>query len=163
VGLALSLSERNYTLDAIDHQVIAELMANSRISMRSLAQKIHISRAHAYVRIERLKAAGIITGFTTRIAHTKAGLPSSAYVALSIRQNSWQGLAASLKALPYVEHFSLLGGDFDVMVLVRAPHAGQLRHTVLEQLQALDGVLSTRTWIIFEEDTNRAAYFGPAD
>lgn len=95
-----------HALDAIDRRIIAELTADSRISMRALAEKAHISRAHAYVRIERLEDAGIITGFTTRIAHEKAGLGSSAYVALSIRQHSWRGLAASLKALPFVEHFS---------------------------------------------------------
>jgi DNA-binding Lrp family transcriptional regulator len=140
-----------HALDAIDRRIIAELTADSRISMRALAEKAHISRAHAYVRIERLEDAGIITGFTTRIAHEKAGLGSSAYVALSIRQHSWRGLAASLKALPFVEHFSLLGGDFDVLVLVRAPDNQELRHTVLEELQGLDGVLSTKTWLIFEE------------
>lgn len=140
-----------HALDAIDRRIIAELVADSRVSMRALAEKAHISRAHAYVRIERLEDAGIITGFTTRIAHEKAGLGSSAYVALSIRQHSWRGLAASLKALPFVEHFSLLGGDFDVLVLVRAPDNQELRHTVLEELQGLDGVLSTKTWLIFEE------------
>ena len=86
-----------YELDAIDRRIITELVADSRISMRALAEKAHISRAHAYVRIERLQDAGIITGFTTRIAHEKAGLGSSAYVALSIRQHSWRGLATSLR------------------------------------------------------------------
>lgn len=43
-----------HALDAIDRRIIAELVADSRISMRALAEKAHISRAHAYVRIERL-------------------------------------------------------------------------------------------------------------
>jgi len=140
-----------YELDTIDRRMIRELVGDSRISMRALAEKAHISRAHAYVRIERLEGAGIITGFTTRIAHDKAGFGSSAYVALSIRQHSWRGLATALKSLAFVEHFSLLGGDFDVLVLVRVPDNRDLRHTVLEELQGLDGVLSTRTWLIFEE------------
>ncbi|MGC0365318.1 DNA-binding Lrp family transcriptional regulator [Rhodococcus sp. 27YEA15] len=141
----------SYEIDAIDRRIIAELVADSRISVRALAEKAHISRAHAYVRVERLESAGIIAGFTTRIAHEKAGFGASAYVALSIRQNSWRGLAAALSTLPFVEHFSLLGGDFDVLVLIRVPDNRELRHTVLEELQGLDGVLSTRTWLIFEE------------
>jgi len=35
----------------------------------------------------------------------------------------------------------LLGGDFDVLVLVRTPDNETLRHVVLEGLQALDGVI----------------------
>lgn len=105
-----------YELDAIDRRIIKELVADSRISMRALAEKAHISRAHAYVRIERLQEAGIIEGFTTRISHSKAGLGSSAFIALSIRQDSWRGISTQLRTLPFVEHFSLLGGDFDVLV-----------------------------------------------
>jgi len=38
-----------------------------------------------------------------------------------------------------------------VLVLVRAPTNAALRHVVLERLQSLDGVLSTKTWLIFDE------------
>ncbi|WP_067666778.1 Lrp/AsnC family transcriptional regulator [Nocardia miyunensis] len=141
----------NYELDLIDRRLIHELVADSRLSMRALADKAHISRAHAYVRIERLQKAGIIDSYTTRIAHEKAGLGSSAFIALSIRQDSWRGIATQLRTLPFVEHYSLLGGDFDVLVLVRAPDNNALRHVVLERLQSLEGVQSTRTWLIFEE------------
>jgi DNA-binding Lrp family transcriptional regulator len=141
----------SHELDAIDRQIIQELVNDSRISMRELAEKAHISRAHAYVRVERLKEVGIIDGFTSRIAYDKAGLRSSAYVALSIKQDSWRGLATQLRTSPFVEHFSLLGGEFDVLVLVRVPDNSTLRDVVLEQLRGLEGVLSTKTWLIFEE------------
>jgi DNA-binding Lrp family transcriptional regulator len=141
----------SYELDMIDRQIIHELVNDSRISMRELAEKAHISRAHVYVRLERLQEVGIIDGFTSRIAYDKAGLRSSAYVALSIKQDSWRGLATQLRTLPFVEHYSLLGGEFDVLVLIRVPDNSTLRHVVLEQLHSLDGVLSTKTWLIFEE------------
>ncbi|WP_072690297.1 Lrp/AsnC family transcriptional regulator [Rhodococcus marinonascens] len=144
-------TSHTYVLDAIDRRIIRELVADSRISIRALAEKAHISRAHAYMRIGRLQGAGIIEGFTTRIAHDKAGLGSSAFIALSIKQDSWRGIASQLRTLSFVEHYSLLGGDFDVLVLVRSPDNRALRHVVLEQLQSLEGVLSTRTWLIFEE------------
>jgi len=40
------------------------------------------------------------------------------------------------------------------MLLVRAADNNALRQVVLEQLQALPGVLSTRTILIFEDTTN---------
>lgn len=139
-------------LDPVDRRLIHELVMDGRVSMRALAEKAHISRAHAYVRVERLRNAGVVEGFTTRINHTNAGLGASAFVALSIQQNSWRGVARVLRTLPFVEHFSLLGGDYDVLVLVRAPDNAGLRAMVLEQLQGLSGVQSTRTWLIFDED-----------
>jgi len=140
-----------HTLDHIDHRLIDGLVHDGRISVRALAKSVHISRAHAYARLDRLHRAGIIEGYAARIDFDAAGLHSSAYIALSIRQNSWRGISHALRKLPFVYHFSLLGGDYDVLVLVRAPTNAALRHVVLERLQGIDGVLSSKTWLIFEE------------
>lgn len=138
-------------LDETDRRIISELVKDGRASMRRVAEEAHISRAHAYVRLERLQQAGVIEGFTAQISHERAGLTASAYVALSVQQTSWHSLATQLKHLPFVDQFSLLGGDYDVLVLVRAPNNSALGHLVLERLQSLDGVLSTKTWLIFDE------------
>ncbi|QYB00329.1 Lrp/AsnC family transcriptional regulator (plasmid) [Rhodococcus sp. USK10] len=139
-------------LDDVDRRILEELNLDGRMSMRVLADRVHISRAHAYTRVERLKATGVIERFTVRVRHSAAGLDTSAFVALSIRQDSWRTVASDLKTMEFVDHFSLLGGDFDVLVLVRAPDNETLRRVVLEGLQSLDGVRSTRTWLIFDED-----------
>ena len=55
-----------------------------------------------------------------------------------------------------------MGGDFDALVLVRAPDNSALRHLVLDKLQGLDGILSTRTWLIFDEAVGPGAqWFTP--
>lgn len=138
--------------DDTDRRIVAELTADGRMSMRVLAERLHISRAHAYTRVERLKAANVIERFTIGIDYGAAGLDASAYIALSIRQDSWRSVADGLRSMPHVDHFSLLGGDFDVLVLVRAPDNQTLRRVVLEGLQGLDGVRATRTWLVIDED-----------
>lgn len=131
--------------------MIGVLVREGRISVSALAEQIHISRAHAHARLRRLQDTGVIKSFAAQVAPEAAGLHSSAYVALSIRQDSWRGLAVALRTMPFVYHYSLLGGDFDVLVQVRAPTNAALRDLVLTQLQAVDGVLSTKTWLIFDE------------
>ncbi|MFF0452829.1 Lrp/AsnC family transcriptional regulator [Nocardia africana] len=138
-------------LDEVDKRIIRELAADGRMSIRALADKTHISRSHAYARLARLQELGIIESFTARIAHDRAGFGASAYVALEIQQDSWKGIAAHLRTMSYVEHYALLGGDVDVLVLVRAPDNRILRNLVLEQFQGLAGVRSTKTWLIFED------------
>jgi len=138
-------------LDAPDRQILSELIRDARTSIRSLAARVHISRANAYARVDRLVADGVITGFSAHIAHELAGLGTSAYVSLSIEQNSWREVSASLGRLPYVEHVSMLGADFDVLVLVRAPDNAALRDLVLDRIQSIPGVRTTRTWLVFDE------------
>jgi DNA-binding Lrp family transcriptional regulator len=50
---------------------------------------------------------------------------------------------------------ALVGGEFDVILLVRAADNAALRHVVLDELQAIPGVLSSRTFLIFEDLENR--------
>lgn len=138
-------------LDEVDRRIIDALVRDGRMSIRTLADRIHISRSSAYARVERLISEGVITGFRAEIAAEPAGLKTSAYVALRIEQNSWREVSAELARVRYIEHAALLGGDYDVLALVRAPDNTALRDVVLNDVQAIPGVLSTRTWLVFEE------------
>ncbi|WP_367319713.1 Lrp/AsnC family transcriptional regulator [Streptomyces sp. HUAS ZL42] len=144
-------------LDDIDRQILAQLLKDGRVSVRALAEQVHISRANAYTRIGRLVAEEVITGFTARLNPQRAGLGTSAYVTLSIEQNAWRDISRALREIPYVEHVALVTGDFDVLVLVRAPDNSALRRVVLESVHAIPGVRGTRTWLVFDEVRGRGA------
>lgn len=143
-------------VDDTDLRIVAALQRDGRMSVRALAQEVHVSRAGAYARLERLQEQGVITGFTAVVAPEKVGLGTSAYVSVSIEQNSWRQVAAAMRALPGVEQVALVGAEFDVLVQVRTRDNHELRDVVLEQIQALPGVKATRTWLIFEEMPARA-------
>jgi len=138
-------------LDDVDRQILQALVRDGRSSVRALAERIHISRTNAYARVERLVDDGVITGFHARVAPERAGLGTSAYVSLTIEQNTWREVSARLARVRYIEHVALLGAEYDVLALVRAPDNTTLRDVVLNQVQGIPGVLSTRTWLVFEE------------
>jgi DNA-binding Lrp family transcriptional regulator len=54
-------------LDEVDRAIVAALRADGRISMRARAESLHISRAGAYTRVQRLEESGVITGYTATI------------------------------------------------------------------------------------------------
>ena len=143
-------------LDETDRAIIAALVEDGRISIRALADRIHVSRANAYTRINRLVSEGAITGFTAKLDARLVGLGTTAYVMVTIDQNTWRTVSKRLAEIPYVEHFSLVGGDFDVLVLTRAPDNDGLRQVVLEKIQEIPGIRSTRTWLVFDESPGRA-------
>lgn len=142
-------------LDAVDRRILAALAEDSRMSVRALAERLHLSRAGAYARIERLRERGVITGFTISIDPATAGLTTTAYVAINIEQNTWRAVSAALAELPYLDRISLMGSEFDVLVQVHAPDNAALRTLVLERIQAIPGVIGTRTWLVFDEITSR--------
>ncbi|MET7651735.1 MULTISPECIES: Lrp/AsnC family transcriptional regulator [unclassified Streptomyces] len=139
-------------LDAIDQDILQMLQADGRASIRSVAERVHVSRANAYARINRLIEDGVIRGFGARVDHERAGQGTSAYITLKIVQNSWRTVREQLRALPGASHIALVGGDFDVLLLVHTPDNRALREVVLTRLQAIPEVLSTRTLLVFEEE-----------
>ncbi|MEU0118693.1 Lrp/AsnC family transcriptional regulator [Streptomyces bobili] len=139
-------------LDAIDQDILQMLQADGRASIRSVAERVHVSRANAYARINRLVEDGVIRGFGARVDHERAGHGTSAYITLKIVQNSWRTVREQLRQLPGASHIALVGGDFDVLLLVHTPDNRALRELVLTRLQAIPEVLSTRTLLVFEEE-----------
>ncbi|MFF1905063.1 Lrp/AsnC family transcriptional regulator [Kitasatospora sp. NPDC058218] len=144
-------AEQTSRLDRVDRAILRLLQQDGRASIRSVAERVHVSRANAYARISRMVEDGVIRGFTARVDHEKAGQGASAYVTLKIVQNSWRTVREQLLELPGVAHIALVGGDFDVLLLVHTADNHALRELVLGSIQSIPQVLGTRTMLVFEE------------
>lgn len=138
-------------VDDTDRRIVAALRADGRMSMRALAEALHISRANAYARVERLHRAGVITGYTAIVDPQRLGHGLSAYVYLKISQHSWKRVSERILTIPDVDHAALVSGEHDIVVLVRTRDAASLRDLVLTQLQEMPEVQSTQTLLIFDE------------
>ncbi|MDR3036574.1 MAG: Lrp/AsnC family transcriptional regulator [Kitasatospora sp.] len=144
-------AEQVSRLDRVDRSILRLLRQDGRASIRSVAERVHVSRANAYARISRMVEDGVIRGFTARVDHEKAGQAASAYVTLRIVQNSWRTVREQLLQLPGVAHIALVGGDYDVLMLVHTDDNRALRELVLGSIQSIPEVLGTRTMLVFEE------------
>jgi len=144
-------SRQPVRLDETDRAIVAELRRDGRLSMRALAERLHISRASAYTRVERLAGAGVITGYSATIDPERYGFGISAYVYLKISQHSWKGVRRRITQIPEVWHCALVSGDNDLVLLVRTSDAASLRDLVLNTFQTMPDVQSTQTVLILDE------------
>ena len=140
-------------MDDTDRQIVEALRADGRMSMRALADRIHVSRASAYARVARLEREGVITGYAALIDPVRYGYALSAYVYLDIDQRSWKSVRRQLLSMAEIDHVALLSGEHDILLRVRASDAVSLRDVVLTRLQEIPEVRSTQTVLIFEEAT----------
>src|SRR6516165_6837846 len=107
-------------MDDTDRLIVEALRADGRLSMRALADRIHISRASAYARVARLERDGVITGYAALIDPLRYGYALSAYVYLDIAQRSWKSVRRHLLGMPEVDHIALVSGAHDILLRVRA-------------------------------------------
>jgi DNA-binding Lrp family transcriptional regulator len=150
-------------LDDVDRRIVALLRADGRLSMRALAERLHISRASAYARVDRLERSGVITGYTATIDPQRYGYGVSAYVFLKISQQSWKSVRQRILAIPEVEQGALVAGEHDIVLLVRTRDAASLRDLVLTRFHEAGDVLSTQTELIFDELPPVPGEPGPPD
>jgi DNA-binding Lrp family transcriptional regulator len=139
------------TLDDTDHALVELLRSDGRASVRALADELHISRATAYARLDRLQRDGVITGYAARVDPERYGYGISAYVYLKISQHSWKAVRRRVQQIDEVWHAALVSGENDLVLLVRTHDAASLRDLVLNDLQTMPDVVSTQTVLILDE------------
>src|ERR1700722_13564123 len=140
-------------LDDVDRAIVARLSEDGRMSMRALAATLHISRAGAYTRVQRLEETGVITGYTAQVDPQRYGYGLSAYVHLKIAQPAWKQLRSRLLGVAEVEHAALVSGARDIAAL---------RELVLNSFQNMPEVLSTQTVLIFDELRSTRQHSSPS-
>ena len=137
-------------LDAVDRRIVAALGRDARLSVRQLAEQVHISRSAAHARLGRLMDDGVITGFHATVDREKLGLSLTALVIVKV-DTDWSTVSEALAALPFVERAQALGGDVDILLTVSAPDHDALSETILRRIHTTPGVASTRSYIVLDE------------
>lgn len=77
-----------HKLDEIDKEILNILSSNSRISIKKLAEIIHLSSPAVSNRIERLEDEGFILGYSTIVDYEKLDRPIVAFIQLTLEPES---------------------------------------------------------------------------
>jgi Lrp/AsnC family transcriptional regulator, leucine-responsive regulatory protein len=142
-------------LDALDRRLLEVLAVDGRLSVAGLADRIGISRAATYTRLENLRGSGVIEGYSVRVNPARVGLGITALVLIAGRQPAWRSLRRRLAAMPEVEYCAFTTGEYDALLVVRVPDVETLRDVVLERLQASEEIRATQTIFVLEEVVKR--------
>lgn len=71
-------------MDETDRLIIEELSRNSRITMKELGRKVHLTGQAASDRVARLEDRGVIEGYTIRVNQEKLGYPVHALLTIQM-------------------------------------------------------------------------------
>lgn len=144
------------TVDRVDRAIISELRQDSRLSIRQVAERVHISRTAAHNRVQRLIADGVISSFSATVNRKAIGLHVTAIVIVKIGDVAWPEIAARLAELPYVENLQAVSGDIDFVITVSAPDHEKLSEVIMRQIHTMPGVVYTRSHVVLDERTGTA-------
>lgn len=139
-------------MDEIDRAIVRALRRDARLSIRALAEEVHVSRSTAHERVRHLTERGVITGYSARVDLAAAGLPVRALLVVDTGATpEGADLVERLGEVPYVVRVQTIAGDVDFVVEIAAPNHDALSAIVLRRVLRLPGVVSVRTHLIIGE------------
>lgn len=135
-------------MDAVDRQLIQALRENGRASYAELGRLVGLSGPSVTDRINRLEAAGVITGYRATVDSASLGLGVTALIGISLSDAAdHEDVARRLKDLSEIEDCWFIAGDDSYMLKVRSSDVDGLEKTI-RRLSGTKGVSRTRTTIV---------------
>lgn len=143
-------------------RILEILRTDGRISIAALAEKVGISRATAYSRLEMLTNEGVITGFAARVDPERVGLGICALVFVTVHPQTWPQFRERVIAMPDVEYCAITTGEHDAMLLVRGTDVGRIHEFTTGVIAMLPQVRTVVSVVVLDEVV-RKPYVLPSD
>ncbi|WP_089154866.1 Lrp/AsnC family transcriptional regulator [Micromonospora sp. NBS 11-29] len=135
-------------IDAVDQRIIALLVADARASYADIGSRVSLSAPAVKRRVDRLRATGVIRGFTAVVDPAAVGWTTEAFVELFCAGRTTPAqIGAAVRRHPEVVGAYTVSGEADALVHLRAADISHLEEA-LERLRAESFVTSSRSTIV---------------
>ena len=115
------------TLDLIDRKIVAALMHDATQPIGRIADQVGLSQTPCWKRIQKLEAAGVLTGRVAIADPAKLGLGLTVFAGVEAPDHSpeWRaGFERALAAMPEVREVYRMAGVYDYLLQIVARDVG---------------------------------------
>lgn len=148
------------SLDAMDRQILNILQQDGRVTNVELAGRVGLTPGPTLARVNKLEAAGYLTGYVGLVDREKLGLSVTVIVAVSLRSHTSETNAAFLKAvaeLPEIIEVHHVAGDDDFLLKVVAASPRDYEQFVLEKLTAVADLQRVKSTFVLSSPKSTTA------
>ena len=138
-------SKRGPNLDDTAKRIIELLQGDGRMSYSAIAKDIGLSEAAVRHRVQKLIEGGVMQIVAVTDA-MQMGFARQAMVGIKITGNV-QDVADKLAELEAIDYIVITTGRFDILAELIAASDEELLDIVSMQINAIDGVLTTETFV----------------
>jgi Lrp/AsnC family transcriptional regulator, leucine-responsive regulatory protein len=142
-------------MDASDRQILALLTEDGRRTYDDIASRVALSAPAVKRRMDRLRASGVLEGFTAVIDHGALGDHTEALIELFFAPGTLlDKVANTLRQHPEVVEAWSVTGEADAIARVRTHDNGDLERLIME-LQRDGLVQRTRSQVVLSRLVRR--------
>lgn len=142
-------------MDDLDRKLLAQLGADARLSVSTLARRLGVARSTIQARLERMEDSGVIAGYTLKLGEAAQRGRIRATVLVTLEPRATPVVLQRLKTFPAVEVAHTTSGRFDLILQLSASTTQDLDET-LDAIGAITGVRSSESLIHLSTKIDRA-------
>jgi Lrp/AsnC family leucine-responsive transcriptional regulator len=138
-----------HQLDKTDLQLLKILQENGRISIKELAQRVHLSPTPVFDRVRRLESTGVIERYTAVLNAAKLGQGFLVFCSVRLRRmgkDIAHDFVERIKDIPEVAECYNISGEFDYLLKIYAPdmqYYNEFCINVLGTIESLGSIQSS--------------------
>lgn len=138
-------------LDDRDLKILTILQADGRITKAALAERVNLSPAACWERLQRLETSGLIAGYEARIDPALIMAAAEVLMAVELESHTAQdfrGFEDALQSIPEVVECWAVGGGIDYMLRVLATDIAAYQRLVDGMLNGPLGLKRYYTYVV---------------
>lgn len=147
----------SFNLDSTDKKILKFLIRDARIKVVDIAHFMGVTSAAIHQRIGKIKRQGIIKEFTLRLDEKKLGYNTCAFVGVFIDRNYlYEEVIEKLERIKEVVEVNYTTGQYGLFIKLYALNNDHLMKVLNGQIQQINGITHTETFISLDEPINRS-------
>ncbi len=152
----MKTSNNNIIIDGIDKKILRALMEDARTPILEIARQVGISGAAIHQRLRKLEKSKLIAGSKFVINPKILGYTTMAFVGIYLdKAISNPQAVKQLQKIPEVIECHYTTGNWSILIKILCKDNSHLMHLLNSQIQSIEGVSRTETFISLDQQIER--------
>ena len=140
--------KKEYTIDTVDRKILYYLQRDASMTIKEIAEKIHLSPTPCWKRIQRMEEEGIIRARVVLLDAAKVDAEITVFISIMTDQHNtaWsEKFAHEMSSIPEIMEIYRMSGEVDYLLRVVVPDIpafDELYKKIIDRI-ALSNVTST--------------------
>jgi Lrp/AsnC family transcriptional regulator, regulator for asnA, asnC and gidA len=146
----------NFQIDTLDRKILSIIKKNARTPFLEVGRACEVSGAAVHQRVQRLIKEGVITGAEFILDPQKVGYHTCAFIGIFLEKASmYKEVVNQLEQVPEIVECYYTTGNWSIFIKIFAQNNDHLKRILTDNLQAIQGISRTETFISLEESFKR--------
>ncbi len=143
-------------IDGLDEKILKLITRNARIPFLEVARECGVSGAAIHQRVQRLLNIGVVSGSEFIVNPQKLGYNTCAYMGIYLDKATCHGkVVTELEKIPEIVECHYITGQYAIFIKVQTKTNKHLKKLIDEQIQVIEGISRTETFISLEQEFKR--------